>query len=297
MKTVVEGAQTMNRAPAGSSSQAAAPGGHLRAVMFHAYKASDCEADAMIRFAARSMLAHYPQAEIVLLTNEEGGRAKLPDFVRVEVSDIDIKRLMLERIRLYRECVETAAPGEALVFLDTDMLVVRRFDELLRPDIDIAVTVRSWGRPTVPGDFYVPINGGLYVVNAARHEAVRRFFDRFLELYEALPADRHAWDGDQIIVAELLDPPSVKLRVPLVAERNGLRVCFAPVRHFNNTPRPWSLRLATFRPGSRVLHFKGPRKRHMQRYASRYLSGGYLAFARWMDRLAAAREAARARAR
>ena len=274
----------MNRASTGSSSEMAAPGLRLRAVMFHAYNAPNSEADAMIGLAARSMLAHYPEAEVVLLTDAEGGRAKLPDFVRVDVRDIDFKRLMFERVRLYRDCVEAAAPGETLVFLDTDMLVVRRFDELLRPDIDLAVTVRNWGKPTAAGDFYVPINGGLYVVNAARHETVRRFFDRFLELYEALPAERHVWDGDQIAVAELLDPPSAKLRLPLIAERDGLRVCFAPVRYFNNTPRPLSLRLAAFRPGSRVLHFKGPRKRHMARYASRYLSGRYLAYARWMDR-------------
>jgi hypothetical protein len=244
-------------------------------VMFHAFKQRDAAMEAQIAFAVRSIAAHYPEAEIVLLTNPLGEGARLPPGLSVRAQPIDLSQIMFERVRAYREHARSVRPGTVVVFMDTDMLFVRRVDEILVPGADLSVTVRQIQE--------MPINGGLIVADTARHEPVCRFFDRMLERYADLSDAEKRWDGDQIVLQRLLRAPVARLNGIEIVERDGLVVRFAPVSVFNNTPRSWYLRLGLFRPGARLLHFKGWRKRRMPAYARRFLSPGYLAYARWLS--------------
>jgi hypothetical protein len=244
----------------------------LDAVMFHVFKARDPATEAMVALAVRSLRIHYPEARLVLLTNEVARRAELPPELELRLGDYDDTRLMLERVRAYRDTVRDAAPGTTLLFLDTDMLAIRRFDELMAPEIDLAVTVRN-----VPK---MPINGGLIVARTEHHAAVVAFFDRLVACCEALSDDEMRWDGDQIALFRLLDPPPHPMLTLRTERRGDLTVRFAPARVYNQTPRPGFLRFCLFRPGARLLHFKGARKAEMPLYARRFLSRPYVAFAR-----------------
>lgn len=231
--------------------------------------------EAQIALAVRSIRLHYPEAAVVLLTNPLGREAALPAGIRVVAEPVDLERIMFERIRMYRDHVRAAPDSTQLVFLDTDMLVIRRFDEILAPGADLSVTVRR----ILPA----PVNGGLIVVDTANHRRVAGFFDRFVACYDGLPEEEKRWDGDQTALRILLDAPVARLKRIEVGERDGLVVRFAPARIFNNTPRRLFLKLGLIRPGARLLHFKGGRKGRMAAYARRYLSPAFLAYARFMD--------------
>jgi hypothetical protein len=248
----------------------------LQMVMFHAFAASDPAAEKQIQLAARSVRLHYPEAEILLLTNPEGDRAALPGWIGRKARPVDFQQIMFERTLAYRDHVKSVEPGTRIVFLDTDMLVIRRFDELLAPGADLAVTIRQ----ILPA----PINGGLIIVDTAQHDNVGSFFDNLVECFERLPAAERRWDGDQTALKQLLDPPVNRITQIRVVERNGLVVRFAPAQVFNHTPRRLFLKLGLFRPGARLLHFKGGRKVRMAAYASRYLSPAYLAYLRLTGR-------------
>jgi hypothetical protein len=232
--------------------------------MAYVFRQPDPELGRLIGLLARSIRCHYPGARVVLMTNEAGRASGVPAGVEVRVSALDPDPVMVERIRQYRDYVHSVSPGTVVVFMDTDMLVVRRFDELMAPDADLTVTIRNYRD--------MPINAGLVVVRTDDHPRMRDFFDRLHDCCASLSEDEKRWYGDQIAFGRLLDPPSVRLKRLFVAQRAGLRVRFAPSRVFNCTPRPWMLALGVYRPGVRVLHFKGDRKARMPLYAGLYLS-------------------------
>lgn len=244
----------------------------LQIVMFHAFKASDPAAEAQIALAAGSARQHYPESEILLITNPLGQDASLPDWIIRKPQPVDFERIMFDRACSYREHVRSVPPGTKVVFLDTDMLVIRRFDELLAPGADISTTLRD--------NFPAPVNGGLIIADTARHGLVAAFFDRLVAAFDGLPEEEKRWDGDQSALKLLIDPPIRRITETLMLERDGLTIRLGPAQVFNHTPRRLMLRLGLFRPGARVLHFKGGRKARMKAYARRYLSRGFLGYLR-----------------
>ncbi len=248
-----------------------APGARLEFVMFYAFRSPDPETEAQIALLARSIRASYPEASIVLLTNPVGAAAAMPG-VEIAAREVHPEHIMVERLRGYRDRMRAAEPGSVLVFMDTDMLVLRRFDELLAGGADLAVTVRR--------DRTWPINAGLVVARKTREEGVEAFFDRLVACCEDLPEDEKRWYGDQVALARVLAPEPGRFKHAYVGTRDGLTVRFAPSRLYNQTPRPWMLRLALYRGAARILHFKGGRKARMAFYARLYLSGAFRAYVR-----------------
>jgi hypothetical protein len=243
----------------------------LEFLMFYAFRARDPETEAQIALLARSIRASYPEAAVVLQTNATGADAAIPG-VAVEVRAVHAEHIMVERLRGYRDRLKAAAPNSVLVFMDTDMLVLRRFDELMRPGADLAVTVRR--------DPTWPINAGLVVARTDKRAEVEDFFDRLVECCEGLPEEEKRWYGDQMALARLLRPEPGRFRDAYEGTRDGLAVRFVPSRLFNQTPRPWMLRLGIYRGAARILHFKGGRKGRMAAYARLYLSGAFRAYVR-----------------
>ncbi|WP_152045753.1 glycosyltransferase family protein [Aureimonas psammosilenae] len=228
--------------------------------MAYVFRSPDPEHGRLIHLLARSIRHHYPHAKIVLLTNENGRLSLTDESVEVRVAPSDDERVMTARMRAYSDYVRTVRPGTVIVLLDTDMLVVRRFDELMAPGADISVTVRPYPD--------MPINAGLLVV---RTDDLPRMIDLFSRLHDccaSLTEDEQRWYGDQIALARLLPPPNIRLREPEIALCGEVRVRFAPGRVYNSTPRPWMLKLLCHRPGAHILHFKGHRKKSMALYAA-----------------------------
>lgn len=239
------------------------PGTPLVFVMFHIFRGAPDEWAGMIRMAAQSVQNVYPQAEIVLLSNLAGGDADLPEHVRVVPVACDPDSLMLRRLQEYRAFVASQEAGGYVVLMDTDMLLLRSVDELFVDDFDIGLTVRKFPPP--------PINGGFYVVNMRHKARVLRFFDGLLSVYESLPAEARRWNGDQIALARLLDPPTRNIRAALHSRWQDVRIKYLPVRIYNNTPRRILLKRTLYNPAAKVLHLKGRRKGSMPSYFKRYV--------------------------
>ncbi|GGD90080.1 hypothetical protein GCM10011390_06130 [Aureimonas endophytica] len=235
----------------------------LHFVMAYVFRQRDPEMGGLVTLLARSILALYPRAEVVLLTNALGAESGVGSIVRLQTRELDPNHVMVERLREYRDYVRSVVPGTVVVFLDTDMLVMRRFDELLAPGANLAVTHRRFAA--------MPINAGLIVARTEAHAEVCRFFDRLHAVCADLPEEEKRWYGDQVALARLLAPPRAGRYQTVTAEREGLSVRFAPGRLYNRTPRPWMLRLGLYPLFTRILHFKGDRKARMPLYARRYL--------------------------
>lgn len=232
----------------------------LQFAMFHAFKGPDADAEAMIRMAAKSVRAAYPEAGVVLLTNEEASIEQLPDWLDVLHFPIDTSRVMFERIRVYSEYVSQVQGAGHVVLMDTDMLVWRRFDELLDSSADLTVTVRRK---------VTPINGGFYVLGLHRPARVKAFFDLFCERYSSLNDQEQAWHGDQTVVGELVGRHAFLGEYADLPEVGGMRVRYVPVRLYNQSPPEFLMRYGFRFPGARILHFKGRRKRWMEGYSRR----------------------------
>ena len=250
----------------------------LQFVMFHASDKADEAARTRIIQAARSVRAHHPEAEVVLLNGAKGVDGSLPAWITVLSRPADTSKVMLERLRWYSDYVREAAANTVVVFFDTDMLLVRRLEPILAAGADLTVTLRESVRH--------PVNGGLLVADMTRHGIVVQFFERLLAKFETLSPAQQRWGGDQFALKTTLKSPQGPLAAIMLQEEEGLRVRYAPVLRFNNTPTRQMMRICLFRPEARLLHFKGNRKPFMTRYARLYLSPPYLWFARGTDRLA-----------
>ncbi len=231
-------------------------------VMFHVFKDGVNDSSRFIDYAASSIRLIYPKANVVLLTNVSLSELLLPSFVTVNLIDVDFTKLMLCRVREYKNFIERAV-GQHVIFCDSDMLFLRPLGEMMVKDYDVAFALRR--------NKTQPINGGLYFVNLHHRDRIQRFFAQLVDTFEALLADVHYW-GDQIALSKLLAPNAAKLHRSLDTIWNGVRIRYLPSRVYNNTPRPWLLRNKLFLPFAKILHFKGPRKHAIEGYRNRYIT-------------------------
>ncbi|QPC44017.1 hypothetical protein HW532_15755 [Kaustia mangrovi] len=217
----------------------------------------------MISMATRSISQTYPEADIVLLTDRVSNDIRLPDRTRVEQIHVDMNQLMLSRVRQYRDSVERAPDDGYMVFIDTDMLLFRRFDEILKDDFNLAFTIRRKRR--------VPINVGFYVANLSAKGRVMDFFDRYVGAFEALDPAAYAWEGEQPVLARMLGAPALDVDRPRYADWGDIVIKYLPTHVYNFTPDGSMLRWRLFSPRAKVLHLKGSRKYSMPDYYRRYI--------------------------
>lgn len=237
----------------------------LTVAIFHVFADGPDYFRDMISMAARSVKRVYPDANVVLLTNLRRDDLGLPSYVAVSPVNQDLESLMLERIRHYLRYVSSCAADGYLILMDSDMLLLRSIDEQLRDDFDIGLTLRNMRK--------APINGGLYIVNLAHRSRGILFFERLLDVYHSLPIEHRRWDGDQIALAKMLNPPPAHPKKTLHAAFEGARIKYLPVSIYNNTPRRFWLNRILLNPFAKIIHLKGERKNKMPRYFERYVEG------------------------
>lgn len=184
-----------------------------------------------------------PAMRRVLVTNAS---TTLPGDLgadHVAIAPIRPDHFMYDRIRLYRDWLDTPAPSRsAAIFIDSDVITCRSpVDAFARP-FSLAVTARE-GWPAMP------VNGG--VVFARRTRAAVALLDRAVVLYDRIAghpvlADRFrrlhgsplsAWYGDQMALAALVgwrkdwrDP------APPTAVGPGATIRILPSDPFNHAP-------------------------------------------------------------
>ena len=216
-----------------------------------------------------SVRRQYPHDEVSVITDHQSARSLIPSGFRLFPVEVQQETLLLDRVRAYKKLMETYVKEKFFVFMDFDMILLRKFD-FLDQSFDCAYTLRSHLKQQ-------PINGGLAVYKNGK--AGLEIISKVIKTFEALSCEEKRWWGDQISISSLLSAENSVLR----PGQNGLqggRVLLLDAAVYNWTPHDFDVSLETLSKNlfidkpleswvgdgfasKFIIHFKGPRK-HLQ---------------------------------
>jgi len=222
-----------------------------------------------LRIFLFSIKKNYQDAEVVIITDHASAGFFRSEGLRVFAVDVQRHTLLLDRVRSYKKLMETFDQESLFVFMDFDMILLKRFD-FLEESFDCAYTLRSAFKQQ-------PINGGLAVYR--NNEKGLAILSEVIDRYKALPQEQKRWWGDQISISSLLMENYSSLEPGSLSIRQG-EILLLDVSVYNWTPHDFDVSLGTLsknlfidRPlvdwvgngfsSKHVAHFKGPRK-HLQ---------------------------------
>lgn len=235
----------------------------------------------MIGMMFASARLFHPRARTVVISDQEtvfeGENRGITSVARFPM---DAARLMLERAVAQLKYVQGSSFEHPIVALDSDILVNGSLDDLFERDFDVAVTWRP--SPTQP------VNGGLLILNNRRPELARRFFERYVAIYQERYADQAAWYGDQLALRDAVGLDLNGYRSRDIVEVEGCRILLLPCDTYNFSPENGYGQITTPLTDKRILHFKGERKRLMRPFWRAWLRAR-TSYAPWLQ-LAAWRE-------
>ena len=211
------------------------------------------------------------------VTNFNGSR-KISRLIR---NSMDPSRLMLERTKSQLKYIISNDFSRPIVVLDSDILINRSLLPVISDDYDVALTWRASKR--------MPINGGFLILNNARPEVTKKFFERFASIYEDKYLDASDWFGDQLALRDCVGLGLSKYSSRIVVDNEGCRIRLLPCETHNFSPDNQFSQIGTPLPDKFVLHFKGERKRLMKPFWTAWLRPGQslspaAQFAGWRER-------------
>jgi len=219
----------------------------------------------MLDLLFRSARLFHPGAVCTLLTDAATRLRLVRGPVRRVDAPIDHARLMLSRAQAQLRLVEASDFARPLVLLDSDILLNGSLRSVFAEDFDVALTWRA--------SVDQPINGGLLLLGNHRPEAARRFFRRYVELYQERHAGdgRATWYGDQLALRDVVGLGYQQMSGTDMVEIDGCRVRLLPCATHNFSPDNRLAAIADGLADKCVLHFKGQRKRLMAPFWSTFL--------------------------
>lgn len=222
----------------------------------------------MARLSIASMRKVYPQAQIHYWTDEPHSTPAFSDACRHVLESG--RPAMVANLDAQIDALNYFERGEQVLFLDADVLMRRKFDWALLPDL--YVTWRSHvNHDAALEDFCKtqPYNYGVVGCHnvPAIHEAFYWLRSRILQMN----ARNQAWHGNQLALAELVGAPpkqgqadkDVRVRWSLSDRGTPLCVRQLPCEIWNYSPDA-----IEDVSGRAILHLKGDRKDLMQHYAA-----------------------------
>jgi hypothetical protein len=219
------------------------------------------------RFDHRAVLEHFlerkrrfmPQAQVFLATSAGSPlRALAAEDVSVVELEADPAWPMYHRALAMHGYALSSAFDADTAFLDSDAFLNRALDQVFALDFDVALTYRA-----DPG--LMPVNEGVIFARAARPDAVRDFFARFVATYDAVAVDEaitayygdvRRWRGGQLSLNALAAPlaPFSPYRRDTIG---GATLRLLPCDTFNYS---WDDTGAVRLADRVIVHLKGARK-------------------------------------
>jgi len=225
-----------------------------------------------------SIKNNYPESDVVIITDHQSASFFRSEGLKVFPAKVEQQTLLLDRVRSYKKLMEKFDQESLFVFMDFDMILLKRFD-FLEESFDCAYTLRSKLKQH-------PINGGLAVYRNT--EKGLEIISKVIDCYEALPNEQKQWWGDQISISSLLlsNNSSLESGMHLIV---GGKILLLDAFLYNWTPHDFDVSFATLsrnlfidRPladwvsdgliSKYIVHFKGPRK-HLQHQFWRQAQG------------------------
>jgi hypothetical protein len=221
----------------------------------------------MINLLFRSAEIFCPEATFAVITSQ----ATKLDGIGLPFSRHEFmfrpEFMMYDRALAQLEFLKSYNFRRSALFLDSDMLINGSLAPFLRNDYDVAFSWRNVEE--------MPINGGLIVVNNRRPDAVIRFFSRYVNIFTERYLDRAQWYGDQLALRDavgfsLADVQSLKETI--VISSDNAKVLIVPSSLYNYFPPNKLNAIISPIPRAAIVHFKGGRKRLMERYWDAHLA-------------------------
>lgn len=231
------------------------PGGKSRADEYLAYA----------RAGMRALEITNPGARFVLLTDRATARRadREMEVAVVAPEGIPLMFQVMEAQRAFVKTVDT----DLLVLPDTDAIVNRDLRKAIPYGVGLAITHK--GRK-----FEYKINNLAYVYD---RELADWFFGRALDILAAMPAERHHWWGDQEAWEKVVGVPvdDVENLPPQLTRTDEEEILLATVdgraihlypNATHNCPMSNDGAIRPAQLNAFVVHFKGKRKDHLDRY-------------------------------
>lgn len=213
----------------------------------------------MIALMWASFRRYHPGTTLTILTDTDS-QFKLSG-VNVWRREIDVNRIMYERMIWQRDALARLDTENPIFLLDSDMLCLRSFAHLFEqetPGFDLALTFRR--------SHNSPINGGLLIVNRGdeSRQHVLTMMSQMIENYTGMSEEEKTWYGDQLALRDLVGLHHSKMRNLKVAENQLGNILLLDCNQYNFTPKLGD----RLRPSAkcRLFHFKGTLKHYMAPY-------------------------------
>lgn len=249
------------------------PGSSVQLVVFHVDSGKDVvdktkygqfrtkDYHRMIARMWASFRRHHPGATLTILTDMKTRFGSGLSGASVLRRQIDVTRLMYERMIFQRECLSQLDSGQPVFLLDSDMLCLNSFSHLFAhnaPSFDLGLTFRK--------SHNTPINGGLLIVNRgadARKNALH-LMDQMIRIYEMMVDEKKTWYGDQFALRDLVGLHHSKMRNMSVVEKDVGRILILDCGQYNFTPQLNSGKPFPMENNCHLFHFKGALKHYME---------------------------------
>jgi hypothetical protein len=226
---------------------------------------ADTDYQSLLDILFRSARLFHPEVRCAVLTDERTPFDSLSGDIAIHRFQVDPDRVMFSRLLAQIEYVQQQVADDAVVFLDSDMIVNSPGDELTRADCDLMLTYRDHPE--------MPLNGGVISLPAGSHAGALRFLERVCVLYAECFADAQHWWGDQHALIAAVGHEAFRRRTSDRLTVDHVRLGFLPCNQFNYSPENWILEVTSELTDKKILHFKGERKRLMPLYWDLHLAG------------------------
>lgn len=193
-------------------------------------------------------VAHlYPEASFTILSSPSTDIPDLPYNIDVRRRPLGHQQLVYDRLLHYIAFLEQASGDSAYLFLDSDMLMLKRLQLDVAEDWDIGIAYKRCG------DW---VNSGMILVRPHRHERALDFFREAARICKERYSSKLQWGAVQPALRDAIGMTEMPKKLQ-IKKASTARVLLLPIRKFAFFA-PWYARLYT--PNTWILHFCGGRK-------------------------------------
>ncbi|MDJ0679182.1 MAG: hypothetical protein QNJ18_04890 [Xenococcaceae cyanobacterium MO_167.B52] len=194
----------------------------------------------------------------IILTDENTDFSFLSSDVEICRSQFDSHQVMYSRLMCQYQFLLSHDFKTDLIFLDSDILINSGLEDIFWEDFAVGLTIRDFPE--------MPINGGVIYVNKSYPEQAKLFFSKLLNSYQEKYLDKSQWWGDQYAIADVVKYENLANKKSGLLEVDNIKILLLECQMYNFSPDyEFEVDIFTTHP-SKVIHFKGERKKYMATY-------------------------------
>ena len=212
-----------------------------------------------LRLLKLSARVHHPGAQFTILTDQATAIPEMCDDDQIIRRSIDGSEIMLERTRQQYNYLLNYDFHKPIVFIDTDILILKDIHHVFVKDFDIGLTFRD--------NKEMPVNGGVIFVNNRNPQSARQFFKTLLGIIETQGKQEKDWYGDQLALGRMVScEPASSIQADKIFEVDDVRLLSLSGSNFNYSAQRGHPNLLQSLANISIYHFKGRSRIYMKAF-------------------------------